>query len=166
MTKLRLVLVAGLMLATTSGQALAACSIRGISGTWLISVEALWEDEYAPAAPLAIRAICWLTISRPRNLGVHCEDDRLFGLSWDPDVTPWHQIERASTASTERVAGRRFPVPNRCQWRMFDRNDLDIEYTVNFAPDLNTLQGHGEGLADRHFGSTEPFTAFFTGIRQ
>lgn len=162
----RTILAAGLMLATASTQAIAACNIRTIAGTWLINVEALWEDYYAPQFPIEISAICWLVISRPRNLAVHCEDDRLFGLSWDPDVTPWHQIERASTARNETVAGRRFEVPNRCQWRMFDRNDLDIEYTVNFSPDLQSLQGHGSGKADKHYGSTEPFQAFFTGIRQ
>jgi hypothetical protein len=162
----RAIIAAGLMLATTSAQALAACNIGSVAGTWLINVEALWEDDYVPDNPLEIRATCWLVISRPRNLAVHCEDDRLFGLSWHPDYQPWHQIVRDDISTTQRVGARRFAVPNRCQWRMSDRNDLDIEYTVNFAPDLNTLQGHGEGRADKHFGATEPYSAFFTGIRQ
>lgn len=165
MTPLRLALVASLMLATAA-EATAACNIRSIAGTWRINVDALWEDEYLPEFPSEIRATCWLVISRPRNLAIHCEDDRLFGLSWHPDFKPWHQIVRDDRSTTQTVGARSFQVPNRCQWRIRDRNDLDIEYVVNFAPDLNTMQGHGEGRADKHFGATEPYSAFFTGIRQ
>ena len=144
----------------------AACNARGISGTWLISIEGIWSDNYYPGPPFERQGQCWFRITPPHNVGIHCEDQVFFGLNWDPDVNPWHQIEKGSTASTETVGTRRFPVPHRCEWRLFVCNDLDIDYTLNFDPSLNTLVGRGEGFADKHYGSTEPYTAIFTGIRQ
>ena len=64
------------------------------------------------------------------------------------------------------MRGQRVPTPKRCQWRIIDRNDLDAEYDVYFAPDMQTMAGNGDGFQDKHFGSTEPKSVTFTGIRQ
>lgn len=155
-----------------AAQAAPGCNITGISGTWIVQVVSIGFDEYAPVPPTFSQTTCWFVISKPRNLGIHCEEPWVGGGDFfalfqdDFDFKPWHQIVGPNTDPTQTV-DRRFPTPKRCQWTIVDRNGLDFEaYEVHFAPNMQSLSGYGNGYQDKHFGSTEPVSVTFNGVRQ
>jgi hypothetical protein len=170
-------IVAALVILAASAAAAGAapCDINAISGTWVLQVTRTAEDlNFPDAGQFAASTTCWFVISRPSNLGIHCRrawlDDRVdffAQFQTDFDAAPWHQIVDPNTGQTNAIDGRRrFATPNRCQWRIIDRNDIDIEYEGYFSPDRQSLTGEGRGYQDRHFGATEPLFVTFSGIRQ
>jgi hypothetical protein len=155
-----------------SAPAAAACAIGDIVGTWVVQVTRTVEDLYFPG-PTTASTTCWFVITRPDNLGIHCDrawlDDRIdfFGLfQTDFEQRPWHQIVGPDLRTRQTTdTGRRFVVRNRCEWTIRDRNGIDIEYTVWFSP-TGALSGSGQGFQDQHFGATEPMLVTFNGVRQ
>ena len=151
----------------------AACNIHTISGTWVVQVTRTVDDLNFPG-PTSASTTCWFVISRPDNLGIHCDrawlseaTDFFAQFQTDFPQGPWHKIvgpnrNRNNTTDT----GRRFATPNRCQWQITDRNDIDIDYDVFFSPDMQSLNGAGRGYQDKHFGATEPLFVSFSGDRQ
>lgn len=161
----------------------AACSLRAIAGTWVLNVEALHKDTEGGFMD-SQRGLCWMAIRTNRVVDIRCTQSDidhlgydpvydggdlvlgLFGAGYDRVLRPQHRIFRDSVAASETIDGIDFPTPRRCQWRIHDPLENDVDYIVNFSPSLETLQGYGTGHTDEHYGSTEPFTAQFTGVRQ
>lgn len=154
-----------------SGQAAGPCDIREISGVWAVAVHEV-SFYYGPEWAYTDTGLCWFVISRNNpnvgNLRIDCGDAEYFMLNQtDFEFKPWHQLVRSGgLGKSVIVGGRRFPTPNRCEWKIIDRNDLDGEYQVFFSPDRQSFTGFGEGNYDKHFGNKRPFARSFQGIRQ
>ena len=113
-------------------------------------------------------------ISRPDNLGIHCDrawlsepTDFFAQFQTDFPQGPWHKIVGPNQEPKQHHRYRAaVSTPNRCQWQITDRNDIDIDYDVFFSPDMQSLNGAGRGYQDKRFGATEPLFVSFSGDRQ
>ena len=79
-------------------------------------------------------------------------------------LQPWHQVVKVSSAASVTIDGRRVATPDRCEWKLTDRNELDADYTIYVNG--SSLAGGGRGYLDRHYGNTEPKIVTFSGVRQ
>lgn len=161
----RTILAAGLMLATASTQAIAACNIRTVTGTYEVQITRI--DHHLAQTTFGT---CWLEVSRYNastgNLRIACAEgdpqfQGYFGLADFYETTPWHQLQRVrGRAGVPRAVRNVEP----CRWQIVDRNGTEgLTYDVTFSSDGQSLIGRTTGYL---WMARAEVTFLLTGVRQ